>query len=118
MCRQECIDRLAPDEVRFALIKDGETLLESYTAGLLPDNIVRQPMQRTDAIFIECLQGIIEKAFDARFEIIHRRIDQGDDKHFLFITKPPFLNELSRQRGEDVRLTCTRDSSNTKAAAV
>ena len=79
---------------------------------------MRQPVQCAHAIFVQRLQGVIEKAFDARFEIVHRRVDEGNDEHFLLIAEPPFVNDLSRQRREDVRLARTGHRGNTKAAAV
>ena len=79
---------------------------------------MRQPVQCANAIFVQCLEWVIKKAFDARFEVVHRRVDERDDEHFLIVAERTALNDLRRQRGEDVRLARTRDSGNTEAPAV
>ena len=58
---------------------------------------MRQPMQSAHAIFVKRLHGVVEKAFDAVLEIIHRRIDQRDDQHFLPILQLVLVNDLRRE---------------------
>jgi hypothetical protein len=78
---------------------------------------MRQPVQCAHAIFVQRLQWVVEEAFDARFEIVHRRVDEGDNEHFLVVAERAAVNDLRRQRGEDVRLARARDGGNTEAAA-
>lgn len=118
MRRQPRVDRLAADEARLTLVNDAETLLQPHARWLLADDIMRQPMQCAHAIFVERLEGIVEEAFDARFEIIHRRVNERDDEHFLIVAERAAVNDLRRQRGEDMRLARARDSSNTQPPAV
>ena len=78
---------------------------------------MRQPMQRAHAIFIKRLHGVIEKAFDAVLEIVHRRINQRDDQYFLPVLQLVIVNDLRRERRENVRLARARYSGNTKPPA-
>src|SRR6266508_2746766 len=117
MCTDPGFDCLAADEVSFALINDGKALIQSYATGFLADNVMRQSMQRADAIFVERLQRVIEKSLDACFEVIHRRIDERDDEHFLVVSERAICNDLRREGREDLRLARTRHRGNAKAAA-
>lgn len=115
--RQPGVDRLAANEARFALVNDAELILQPDARRLLADDVVRQPVQCAHAIFVQRLQGIVEEAFDARLEIVHRRVDERDDENFLVVAQPSFLNDLRRQRREDVRLARAGDSGNAEPSA-
>ncbi len=58
-----------------------------------------------------------QKAFDAVFKIIHRRIDQCHDQHLLPILQLVIVNDLRRQCREDVRLARARDGGNAQPPA-
>ncbi len=78
---------------------------------------MRQPVQRAHAILVQNPQGIIKEAFDARLEIIHRRIDQRDDQNFLPVLQLVILDNLRGKRGENVRLASARHGGNSKPPA-
>jgi hypothetical protein len=58
-----------------------------------------------------------QKTFDARFEVIHCRIDQRDDKYFLIVTERAAGNDLRGQCREDLRFARAGDSRDTKPPA-
>ena len=118
MRRQPRIDRLLADEARLTLVDDAETLLKPHARRLLADDVMRQPMQCAHAIFEQRLKRVIKEAFDARFEIIHRRVDERDDEHFLIVAERAALNDLRRQRREDMRLPRARDGGNAQPPAI
>ncbi len=78
---------------------------------------MRQPVQCAHAILVQDLQWVIKEAFDARLEIIHRRVDQCDDENFLLVLQLVVLNNLRRKRGENMRLASARYGGNTKPSA-
>src|SRR6266487_3304647 len=117
MGRKPRIDSFFSDEARLTFVDDAEALFETNTRRLLTDNVMRQAVQRTDAIFVQSLEGILEKAFDTRLKVVHRRVDQRDDEDFLSATDPAFVNDLSRQRREDVSLSRAGDRGNAEASA-
>ena len=60
---------------------------------------------------------IVKEAFDARFEIVHRRVDERDDEHFLIILQRAAVNDLRREGRENMRLACARHRGNTQPPA-
>ena len=71
------------DEIGLALVEDGEALLQPDRGGFLAHDIVRQSVQGADAVTEG--HGQLQEFLDAAGEVIHRRVDQGDDQHFLLI---------------------------------
>lgn len=65
----------------------------------------------------KALERVLKKAFDARFEIIHRRVDEPDDVHFLIVLQLVIVNDLRRKCREDVRLARARDGGNAQLPA-
>ncbi len=63
-------------------------------AGFSRHDVMRQPMQRADTIFVQGLERILEKALDPRFEVVHCGIDQRDNQHFLVISKRAAVDDL------------------------
>ena len=104
-------------EARLAFVDDAEALVEADARRLLADDVMRQPVQRADPVTIKRLQRIIEKTFDARFEVIHRRIDECNNKHFLVAADPALMDDLCSQRREDMCLACTGHSGNAEPPA-
>jgi hypothetical protein len=74
-------------------------------------------MQGADPIPVKRLERVIEEALDARFEVIHCRIDEGHDQHFLIVGKRAAGDDLRGERGEDLRLSRAGHRSNAEAAA-
>jgi hypothetical protein len=114
---QPGIDSLTADEVGFALVEDGEALLKTDAGRLLSDDIMCQAMQRADAISVEGVERIIKKSPDTGFKVIDRRVDEGDNKHFLLISERAAGNDLCSECREDLRLTRTRHRGNAKPPA-
>src|SRR6185312_10347883 len=88
-----------------------------HPSRLLTDDVMCQSVQGADAVAVERLEGIIEEAFDARFEVIHRGIDERHDQHFLVTAEGAAGDDLRRKRREDLRLACARHRGNTEATA-
>jgi len=59
---------------------------------------VCQPVQGADTVAERHGQG--EQILDTCSEIIYSRIDQRDDKHFLFVADPAGADELGCQGAE------------------
>ena len=117
MDAQPRFDGFATDEVGFALVDDAKAFVQPHMPGLLPDNVMCQSMQRADTIAVQRLERVIEEAFDARLEVVYRRVDKGHDQHFLIVGEGTAGNDLRRECGEDLRLARAGHCGNAEASA-
>lgn len=90
------------DEVGFALVNDAEAVLQPGRGRFFADDVVRQPVQGADAVAEGHGQG--EEFLDAGGEVVHRRVDQGDDEHFLLVGQRAGADDLRGEGAERVRL--------------
>ena len=110
-------DGFLADEGRFALVDDAETGFEADHGGFLADDVVRQPVQRADAVAEMRQQAArLDKAADAVGEVVHGRVDQGDDQHFLVGVEAAFGDQAGGQGREHVRFARARHGGNAQFA--
>ena len=101
------------DEGGFALVDDAETGFEADHGGFLADDVVRQPVQRADAVAEMRQQPArLDEAADAVGEVVHGRVDQRDDQHFLVGVEAAFGDQAGGQGGEHVGLARARHGGN------
>ena len=93
------------DKISLALVKDSKAILQSDCSRFLTQNVVCQPMQGADAVSqVGDQAALLDHAADAVGKIIHRRVDQGHDQHFLLFPQRAGTDELGRQGREGVGL--------------
>ena len=80
---------------------------------------MRQPVQGADTIAeLRDEPARLNEVADAAGKIIHRRVDQRDDQHFLFGFKLSAGNDLRGEGRERVRLARAGHGRNAKRAAL
>ena len=106
-------DGFLANEGGFALVDDAETGFEAHHGGFLADDVVRQPVQRADAVAEMRQQPArLDKAADAVGEVVHGRVDQRDDQYFLVGIEAAFGDQAGGQGGEHMGFARARHGGN------
>ncbi len=103
------VDRLLQDLRRLALVQDREIVREPHQRRPFAHDIVRQAVQRAHAIADARQQAALPHELGhAPREVVHGRVDQGDDQHLLVVGQRAAGHQPRRQRGEGLGLAAPR----------
>ena len=101
-----------------ALVHDAEIVRQPHQIGPLPHDVVGQPVQRAHPVAdVRQQAALLHELIHAAREVVHRRVDQGDDQHLLVVGEVAIGDEPGGQRGQRLRLAAAGHGRHAHLAA-
>ena len=117
MAAQPGLGRFLHDLVCRPLIHDLEAVGQADQPGPLADDVVSQAVERAYPVAQVGQQATtLDEVGHPRSEVVHGRVDQRDDQHFLLVLQPPTGDQLGGQGRQRERLPAARYRRDAHAA--